>query len=224
MKYILPFLFVFPLWAETGSETTAEIAKLNREVMVPDQLVREIERWYIADYHLRNERDERAEHEILATIRRRLLDLYVLFQPIRGEALHVSSRVNLPTGGGIIDFADLLQGGLGGFTMKMELEKQPKAGKLRVFYVSGARRRKLEDGDYGAGCDKWAELTSWFHSPEAKEPIKLYATEQRHISVAAGTWVFAHLEGDQLSLAALTFKDSRFPALQCFSSVAKSDD
>lgn len=222
MRILLAILFSWSAFGE--SEIVADIAKLNREVMVPDQLVREIERWYIQQYRMTHERDEHAEHEILATIRRRLLDISVHFAPIRGEALRDVKKVNLPTGGGIIDFADLLDGSLGGFTMKMELGKRASSGTLRVFYVSGAKRRTLEDGDYGSGCEKWAELTKWFQSTASHEPIKLYATEQRHISVAAGVWVFALLDQDQLSLAALTLKDTRFPALQCFSSVAKSDD
>jgi len=198
---------------DPSAENRAMIS--NREVLVPAELIRELERWYLSDFRLRKKDDLSTEAQILANIPRKLLNIVLAFKPKSGNALKEAAELRLPTGGGLVDLANSVTGDQGAFLAQMRTDKLPDGANLRVFYVSGARRGKVLGEEYGVGCGSWLELTSWYNNTHDHEPLEVFAAEQRHIRVMAGTWVFAALREGELHLAAVTLKDSRHPHLQC---------
>lgn len=207
---VIAFTF-FALGALAEDNT---LVQANRNVQVPAALVKELETWYLKVQHKLNPVTTTSDMEKMAGLKRQLLDLELTFLPQSGEALPEKVHFQLPTGGGQLDLANVIKGRRGGFHMQMKISKLPENPELRVFYLSGARRRTLQNEEYGAGCEKWAEITSWW-AKHSHEPLLTYATDQRHVSVLAGTWLFAAISGADLWLGALTFSDSRWPQLQC---------
>lgn len=191
------------------------LIRANREVTIPKELVKIIEEWYVAERRAKEKLNTSSESELVAEIERQLLDVNIHLSPINNDELIDEGDLKIPTGGGIIDFADLLKGDKGGFSMAISLDKVPEGSDVRAFYVSQARQRELSDASYGAGCGRWMEITKWFKNHSHGHEMDLYATDRRHISVTAGTWLFFALHEKQLWLGTLSFTDSRFPALMC---------
>ncbi|MGE0764471.1 MAG: hypothetical protein AB7N80_14440 [Bdellovibrionales bacterium] len=192
-----------------------EVTKSNRDLQVPQSLVKELESWYLKTQHKLTPVTSLSDLEIMGGLQRQLLDLELTLVPKTGDALNDSVHYQLPTGGGVIDLAQSVRGSRGRFTAQMKLSKAPEDGEMRVFYLSEARRRDVRDEPYGAGCNKWMELTTWFNQHHSHQPLVVYATDQRHISVLAGTWLFAVVRTGELWLGSITLNESRTPHLQC---------
>ena len=86
---------------------------------------------------------------------------------------------------------------------------------LRVFYVSQAKERTVGGDDFGAGCGKFMEVTSYFTKKMAGAGFELYTAEQRYVSVVGGIFVLAAFAKDALQVGSVSFMDSRFPELTC---------
>lgn len=198
-----------------GGYESGEVVKSSRDLLVPKAVVKELESWYLKVQHKLNPVTSTGDVEVMGSLQRQLLDLELTLTPKSGKALDRAIQFKLPTGGGEIDLADIVKGRKGGFDVRMKVSKMPENPELRLFYISGARRRKIQDEEYGAGCGKWAEMTSWFNTKMSHEALTVYATDQRHISVLAGTWLFAIVSGPELWLGTLTLTDSRNAHLQC---------
>lgn len=200
---------------EKHEETGSVLIRANREASVPKQLVKIIEDWYIKERRAKEKLNTSSESELVAEIERQLMDVNVHLATINNDDLVDEGDLKVPTGGGIIDFAEILKGDKGGFSLSMSLDRLPEGSEIRAFYVSQARQRELSDSSYGAGCGRWMEVTKWFKNHINGHAMDLYATDRRHVSVMAGTWLFFALHEKQLWLGTLFFTDSRFPALMC---------
>lgn len=210
-------IFGFNAFSNGRSGEKREDAALssNREVLVPAALVQEIETWYLKDFRTRKKGDPPSDVEVLSSVPRRLLNVALEITPKSGNAVLEPQQLRLPTGGGVVDLARSVEGEQGAFLVQMKLDSEVNLNHRRVFFVSGARKAKVMNEDYGAGCKTWMELTTWFDMTHAKEPLEVFAAQQRHARVLAGTWVFAALNEGVLHLAAVTLKDSRFPEIAC---------
>ena len=186
----------------------------SRDTKIPRALVKRMEE----DYRIfltKNKPIAKVE------IRRKLLDLSVGLTQKSTSALHENARVGAPTGGGVIDFSELVTPLRGAFWLKIVVRKEKDADSepenLRVFFVSGAKARTLDGEEFGAGCGKFMEITSTFRKKNgAKDPgFELYTSDQRYLSVMGGTVVAFVFEDDALFVGSLTFTDSRYPDLLC---------
>lgn len=191
-----------------------QVTKSSRELKVPQKLVKELESWYLKEQHRLHQVTALSDLEILGALHRQLLDLEVILTPESG-ALEDTVRFRLPTGGGEIDLSQVVRGSKGGYRFQFKVLKMPDNAATRVFYVSNARTRSVEGEDYGAGCGKMSEMTTWYNSQLIKTPLQVYATDQRDVSVLAGTWMVASVGDGKLWLGTLSVIDSRFPQLQC---------
>lgn len=192
-----------------------EVTKSSREIKVPVQLVDELESWFLKEQHRIHQVTSLSDLEIMGALHRQLLDVEVDFIAYESDALKESIHFRLPTGGGEIDLAQSIHGSKGGYKIQMKLSKLPDNTVLRVFYISNARRRTVEGEEFGSGCWKMAEMTRWFTQTHQKEPLQVYATDQRDISLVGGTWLFAAVGDSSLWLSAVTLTDSRFPQHLC---------
>lgn len=190
------------------SEHTARTS--SRDVHVPRALVARVEKDY--DSYLTS------QGVITKTaVKRGLLNIRVDLSAKRGGALHENARVVTPLGGGVVDLADLVTPVRGAFWAK--IHAQHEDGRVldnwRVFYVSKAKQRTIAGDTYGSGCDKWMDVTSYFNKSMAGEGFQLYTADQRYLSVIAGTFVVVSFAKEALSVASMSFTDSRYPQVMC---------
>jgi hypothetical protein len=125
--------------------------------------------------------------------------------------------VELPRGGGEIDLFRFVKDRPGTFKIFFDVRNMAHAKKAKVFYVSKARKRKLDDQVWGVGCKKFLDVTDFVLKKSAKDGIEVNTTRSRHLSVLMGHFIFA---ADK-RMAQVTFKDSSQPNLNCDTSGEK---
>jgi hypothetical protein len=182
----------------------------SRDVKVPRRLVTLLEKEY-REYLTHNQLPAQE------SLKRKLLDVSVELRQKRPAALHEEVRINTPIGGGVIDLADFVTPLRGAFQMQIKpsVDHEGAVEGLRVFYVSQAKERSVGGEDFGAGCGKFMEVTSYFTKKMAGAGFELYTAEQRYVSVVGGIFVLAAFAKDALQVGSVSFMDSRFPELTC---------
>lgn len=125
-----------------------------------------------------------------------------------------SEKIVLPRGGGDVDLSKYVKGDKGTFTVQFDLEDY-KPEDLQVYYISQARKRKIDGDIWGAGCRKFLNITSYFLSTAAKDGLVVNTTRNRHLTVLGGNFVFVRKSGKQILLSQVTFTDSSQPQLFC---------
>ena len=120
-------------------------------------------------------------------------------------------EIKFPRGGGQIDLAQFVKDQQGTFLVSFQFETATEKEKTLVYFVSRARKRKLDSEVWGAGCNRFMNLQDYFNSHQAKDGFEVNTTRNRHLSVIGGTFFFA--QGPQISQ--VTFFDSRYPQLFC---------
>lgn len=124
--------------------------------------------------------------------------------------------IDFPRGGGAVDLANYLTGDPGTFFIGFELPEEFNEGKnLKVLYLSHARMRKIDDRVYGAGCNKYFDITNKFMQMMNTEGIKANTTRQRHVSLLAGHYIFSIVKESQVFLTQVSIQDSRYKNLLC---------
>lgn len=124
-------------------------------------------------------------------------------------------RIELPRGGGKIDLSKYTGNSLGSFFVKFEWPEWKEAPEIRSFYVSRARKRKLDGEVYGVGCNKYLEMSSEVAKENSKLGLKVNTTRDRHVTALSGHFVFAIKNGRQIFLSQVTFYDSTNRSLIC---------
>jgi hypothetical protein len=191
-----------------GTEHAARTG--SRDVKVPNALVSMVEKDY--DAFLTN---QGVVNNV--PIRRALLNVRADLRQKRPGALHEDARVVTPLGGGVVDLADLVTPVRGAFTMKIAAAKENggEPENMRVFFVSRAKRRSVAGDEYGAGCDKWMDITSYFNKVMKRDGFQLYTADRRYLSVVGGTFVIVGYSKETIDVGSITFTDSRYPQVLC---------
>jgi hypothetical protein len=207
----LVLLWLSPAVAEEAAHMNERPAHASsRDVKIPTALVNLIETQY-RTFLSKNEVSGKA------LIRRKLLIVSPEFTQKEPVALQEDARILTPLGGGIVDLADLVTPLRGAFNMKLKVLREDKTEPtpLRLFYISHAKTREIDGEEYGAGCGKFMEITSYFNKTASRLGFSLYSADQRYLSVVGGTFVAVQFEKEALSVATLTLTDSRYPHLLC---------
>jgi hypothetical protein len=127
-----------------------------------------------------------------------------------------ASVIELPRGGGTVDLAQYLTGDPGSFFVGFELPEEFKEGKnFKVLYVSQARKRKIDDRVFGAGCNQYFDITAKFTEMMKTEGIKANTTRQRHVTLLAGHYIFSVIKDTQILITQVTITDSKNKNLLC---------
>jgi hypothetical protein len=182
----------------------------SRDTKIPQSLVKKLE----SDYHAFLVKNEVSQKE---NIKRKLLNISAELTQKKPSALHENARIVTPLGGGVVDLSEFVTPVRGAFSMKILAHKEDGSdpGNLRVFYVSKAKTRVIDGDEYGAGCGKYMEITSYYNKRNSRRGFDLYTAAQRYLSVVGGTFVIVDFEKDALHVGSLTFMDSRYPDLLC---------
>ncbi|MBX3021701.1 MAG: hypothetical protein KF799_08510 [Bdellovibrionales bacterium] len=182
----------------------------SRDVKIPRALVGKIEEEYKA-YLTKLEGGAKRE-----AIKRALININAELTQKHPGALHENTRISTPTGGGVVDLSEMVTPVRGAFRLKLVARKENGSPltTARVFFVSRAKTRILAGEEYGAGCDKYMDISTQFHKKWEKG-MDLYTADQRYLSVIGGTFIFAEYDKDALYVGSVTFTDSRHPGLLC---------
>ncbi len=182
----------------------------SRDVAVPRALVSHVEKAY---------EDFLKKEGVLGKppITRKLLNVRVELSQSKRSALHENSRVNTPLGGGVVDLAEMVTQVKGAFSAKINVlaEDGSTPSNAKVYYVSRAKARAIGSENFGAGCNRWMEITSFFSKAMSRGGFQLYTADQRYVSVLGGTFVIVSFAKEALSVGSVSFTDSRYSHLLC---------
>lgn len=123
-------------------------------------------------------------------------------------------RVRFPRGGGTLDLAQWVTERPGTFYARFEL---PEKGEDVVsnWFVSRARARKFGDEIWGAGCRKFFRLPTDLAKVSDGPGLKANTTQDRHLAVLGGVFVFSLERGRQKFVTQVSVTDSRKSHLFC---------
>lgn len=130
---------------------------------------------------------------------------------LKSEAL----RFELPRGGGEIDLSQYVTDRQGSFYVGFEFPAFTEAKQSKVLFVSKARKRRLGETVFGAGCNQILDITTKFNLAMLGEGLKVNTTRERHISTLGGTFLFSAEKGDSIYVAQVSFVDPEHKALFC---------
>lgn len=210
IKLLLILLFIVPVAYADDFEARAA-KQSSRDVKVPRALVARIELEYRGFLTAQQVSPKEG-------IKRKLLNITVELSEKRRAALHENVRINTPLGGGVIDLSEFVTPLRGAFEAKIKVNSETageESPAVRVFFVSHAKPRILGGEQYGAGCDKYMEVTSFFNRKMSHGGFELYTADQRYLSVLGGTFVLVAFDKEALLVGSVSFMDSRFPELMC---------
>lgn len=124
-------------------------------------------------------------------------------------------RISLPKGGGTIDLAQFITEKKGSFYVKFEFAPFDKAIDKKVIFVSGSRKRKIGDKLFGSGCNQFFDISNRYFKEMAGDGLKVNTTQERYLSVLAGTFLFASKKENRNDVAQVTFTHSKQLPLLC---------
>ena len=212
VKFALLFVLLGPACVFAAESELKEVParQSSRDVKLPTALVARIER----DYRTFLQEQKVGDPE---AIKRTLLNVSVELTQEKPVALHESVRIMTPLGGGVIDLEDFVTPLRGEYRARINaaLEKGETPENLRVFFVSHAKSRRIAGEDYGAGCNRFMEITSFFKKKMKSSGFELYTADQRDLAVLGGTFVLASFDKEALHVGGVTFTDSRYPGEMC---------
>lgn len=147
----------------------------------------------------------------------------LVFAPLRLKLIeknhdvlrHPSLQLDFPRGGGRIDLQQWIGDRKGSFFLSLEIPEIEGLGEERVFFVSGAKKRKLGEEILGSGCRKFFDISKSFLKSRSGEGLKLNTSEDRHISVLAGKFILFGVKDNKKLIAQLTITDSAKKSWLC---------
>ena len=141
-----------------------------------------------------------------------------LVEKTAGTLIEPEIEIHMPRGGGEIDLSQFVKNQTGTFQVYFVFEDEPDAEKFQAYFVSRARKRKIDGEVWGAGCNKYMDLKNFILKDAKKKGIEVNVTRNRHDTVLGGSFVFA-LASRQVTQ--VTFTDSSQPHLFCGTSEVK---
>jgi hypothetical protein len=138
-----------------------------------------------------------------------------LYDKNPGVVIGSAVKIELPKGGGKIDLADYISDVSGSFYFRIEYPAFAGSSAQRVVFQSKARKRRLDEKLWGAGCDQILDITSLFLKTMSKDGLKVNSNRQRHVTVLGGTFFLSAKTEGGFSVAQVTIQDSKHQSLFC---------
>lgn len=124
-------------------------------------------------------------------------------------------KIQMPKGGGEIDLSQYITDAKGSFYVGFDFPEFKDSTAQKVLFMSKTRRRKIDDKVLGSGCNQVLDITTTFMKAMTKEGLKVNTVRERYITVLGGTFFFAAQKPTSVSVAQVTFKDSKHQNLFC---------
>ena len=121
----------------------------------------------------------------------------------------------LPKGGGQVDLQRVISG-KGSFYLSFPGDQFKDLPELsHLYFISQAPKIKIDSEEFGLGCGKWVDLKMQFSNLQKTNFLNLNTTDNRHIFVTAGHYIFVFRKLNQVILSQLTISDSKNSFLLC---------
>lgn len=126
-------------------------------------------------------------------------------------------RINLSEFGGKIDYSKFVNNKKRGFLfIKFETDlAKEDLKKLKVYFLSTSKKRKVGSETVGNGCNVLMDLTDYFQKEALVKGLKVSTSQSRHLSVTAGKFYFIYPMSGFIKLAQVIFTDSTQNSLLC---------
>lgn len=124
-------------------------------------------------------------------------------------------KIKFPRGGGEVNLADYITETPGSFFVTFEFPEFAGSTQQKVIFVSKARKRRIDNQIYGAGCNQYFDITKSFAKAMLTEGIKVNTVRERYTSVLGGHFLFSALKEGSQYMAQVTFRDSENNHLFC---------
>jgi hypothetical protein len=218
MKWLV--IFLLSLTAGANTETHEEIhwdklelSKSPKDFKIPSQLWDLILKSELSaeekkaaekkQEEVKNE-DKKEENPILVWMPAKVQ----LKASVAGILKSLRTELSFSMGGGEVDFGEFVTGEKGSFFVKILLDEYKDLSKLKVFFYSRAKKRKIDEDVFGSGCNVFFDVTKKFISLNSSEGIKVNVTEDRHLSVLGGHFIIANKSEGKIFLTQVSFVDS----------------
>ncbi|MGZ3769670.1 MAG: hypothetical protein ACXVCP_08815 [Bdellovibrio sp.] len=139
----------------------------------------------------------------------------ILSQKNPGIIKNEAVKISLPKGGGVIDLSQFVTANKGSFFVGFEFPAFEGATSKKVIFVSETRKRRIGSEVFGAGCNKFFDITEKFFKEMKGEGIKVNTTQERYLSVIGGKFLFSAKKDIDTYVAQVTFLNSDYPSLFC---------
>jgi hypothetical protein len=194
LNWTLALLFSFSIYRVQAEPKVFEMTETGADIRVPNGVWKQIDTLSAGK-----------ESITFAPVRVRLVEKtpQVLIEP---EIL-----IHLSRGGGEIDLSRFVNDKQGTFSVFFEFEEIKDEFQMKAFFVSQAKKRKIDDEVWGAGCHKFMDVKNFLLKGGKTKGIEVNTTRNRHVSVLGGHFVFAMNH----EVTQVTFTDSKQPQLFC---------
>lgn len=223
MKILISLLILFlsGCWSHRPP-TTTKVKEVRLEDGVPEDIRIPVKVWKQIEKYSKQtddisaappaEEDERFVNKASILF----IPITVILRENNPEVLETEEvRISLPRGGGRVDLAQYLGRKPGSFFVRFEFPPESPLQNVQSFYVSQARKRKIDGEIHGAGCNKFMNITKYMASENAGAGIKVNTTRDRQSTVLGGHFIFAGKKDIHTFLAQVSFVDSKNPQLFC---------
>lgn len=147
----------------------------------------------------------------------------IIFAPLRvflieknaGVLVKPRVQVDFPRGGGVLDLSEFTTAVEGSFYFGLEIPGIAGLTNLRVFYLSEARKRKIDGEIYGAGCQTYMDISARLNQEMLKEGLKVNTVRNRHTSVLAGNFILTAQKDKRTLVTQVHIVDSKNSNLLC---------
>lgn len=221
--YLLLILSMVSCTKNQNVDTTyrqGSVQKTSKNFLIPRSLKSEIEKRYLEFIRKENPKVVLADEDIIDRIPRDFLDIEIKLRASGPKVLSDNVKFVLPRGGGEVDLKEYVLGEKGSFFMQLAARRSSEQGheinNLLVYYLSEAKQRVISGEKFGAGCQKFMDVTSFFSAANKSGGLQLNATQQRYLSVIGGVFYFINFDPERkIYISAVRLIDSRYPDLLC---------
>lgn len=168
-----------------------------------------------ADFHIPQELIKMIETEL--QIESKTLQLVFSYAPLKVLFTEKTAKTlvapqllySLPKGGGQIDLQNVVSG-QGSYFFSFPEEQFKNYPELsHLYYLSHSPKKNIGNEVFGIGCGKWMDLKSQFSALQSSNFLALNSTDNRHIFVATGHYIFVFRKLNQVLLTQVTITDSK---------------
>lgn len=124
-------------------------------------------------------------------------------------------KIKFPRGGGEVNLADYITETPGSFYVSFEYPDFLGSTQQKVIFVSKARKRRIDNQVFGAGCNQYFDITKSFAKAMLTDGIKVNTVRERYTSVLGGHFLFSAAKEGSQYMAQVTFRDSAHNHLFC---------
>lgn len=231
-KTNLLFIFVFFLsaCAKVEQDTDAkregydvvDLTRSTTDVMLPAELWDKMEAVYHPTYTEGfGKKNEGTENHKSVTAKIEVPTQYMSLKVfLKEEDKGVLGGKNLALefglGGGELDFSRFLKKPRKSFSLSIVLDEQIGVkDTLKVYFLSNGKKQKISGLEWGAGCNKYLDITGYYWKRLSRKGISTNTSSLRYLHLLSGSYFFVLNKNNALYLAQLKITDSRYKEVYC---------